>query len=153
MNCQRCNTNIEYRFLSNCLECGTEVRPETLPQAIEVPKAAQIVAQEKGASWSRVVANMFYVLVSSAVGMISGAVVVYFTAGVFFSLLFASASGNPSENCARGMAIGMLSILSGAFLGTAGGSAFATKHFVIKRTAKQSSLCTPRPLPSTAVNT
>lgn len=62
----------------------------------------------------------------------SGAVVMYFTAGVFFSILLSNPGGNPSENCARGAAIGFLSILSGAFLGTVGGSAFATKHVVVK---------------------
>ena len=82
--------------------------------------------------WIHPVANVFYVLISSVVGMVSGAVVVYFTAGVFFSILLSNPGGNPSENCARGMAIGMLSILSGAFLGTAGGSAFAVKHPVLK---------------------
>jgi len=78
------------------------------------------------------VANVFLVLISSVFGMISGAVVVYFTAGVFFSILLGNPGGNPSESCARGTAIAMLSILTGAFLGTAGGSAFATKQFVVK---------------------
>lgn len=102
---------------------------------MELPKKIALAPQQKRASWIQLVANVFYVVMSSLVGMISGAVVVYFTAGVFFSILLSSAADNPSESCARGMAIGMLSILSGAFLGTAGGSAFATKHFVIKRAA------------------
>lgn len=132
MNCQSCNTIIDYRFLSNCLKCGAKVDPEPAPQAVELPEEVPLVPQQKPISWSRVVANVFCVLISSAVGMVSGAISVYFTAGVFLSVMLSSASDNPSESCARGMAIGMLSILSGAFLGAAGGSAFATKHLVIK---------------------
>ena len=134
MNCRSCNTTIDYRFLSNCSKCGTEVRPEIVPQAIELPKKVALAPQQKRASWTQLVANVFYVLMSSLVGMLSGAIAVYFTAGVFCSIL-SSAAANSSESCARGTAIAMLSILSGAFLGTAGGSAFAAKHFVIKRAA------------------
>lgn len=133
MNCQSCNTTIDYKFLSNCSKCGAEVRPETVPQAVELPKDVPPAPQQKHVSWGRSVANVVCVLFSSLVGMVSGAVVVYFTAGVFFSILLSNAGGSPSESCARGTAIGMLSILSGAFLGTAGGSAYATKHFVVNR--------------------
>jgi hypothetical protein len=135
MNCRSCNTTIDYRFLSNCSKCGTEVGPERVPQAIELPQKVALAPQEKRASWTHLVANVFYVLMSSLVGMVSGAVAVYFTAGVFFSILLSSAAANSSESCARGTAIAMLSILSGAFLGTAGGSAFAAKHLIIKRAA------------------
>ena len=133
MNCQSCNTTIDYRFLSNCLECGNEVRPESVPQ--HAIKEFSGLAVAKGArvekpSWAHVVANVFYVLLTSLIGMISGAMVLYFTAGLFFMVML-SGGGNPSENCARGMAIGMLSILSGAFLGTVGGSAFATNYPLI----------------------
>ena len=75
---------------------------------------------------------MFYVLISSLVGMVAGAVTIYFTAGVFFSIVLSNPGEHPSASCARGAAIGLLSILSGAFLGTAGGSAYATKHVVVK---------------------
>lgn len=135
MNCQSCNTLIDYRFLSNCLKCGAGVGPETVPQAVGLPEEVALDPQQKRTSWSQHVANVVCVLFSSLIGMVSGAVVMYFTAGVFFSILLSNPGGNPSENCARGMAIGMLSILSGAFLGTAGGSAFAAKHFVVNRTA------------------
>lgn len=133
MNCQRCNTTIDYRFLSNCSKCGSEVGPETVPQAIELPQKVAVAPQQKRASWIRLVASVFSVLISSLVGMVSGAVTVYFTAGVLFSILLSNAGGNPSENCARGTAIGVLAILSGAFLGTAAGSAYATRHCVVKR--------------------
>ncbi|HEU4510035.1 MAG TPA: hypothetical protein VFR78_17505 [Pyrinomonadaceae bacterium] len=133
MNCESCNTTIDYRFLSNCSKCGTEVRPETVPQAIELPEKAAVAPQQKRVSWMHPVASVFYVLISSVFGMVSGAVVMYFTAGVFFAVLLSNPGGNPSENCARGAAIAMLSILFGAFLGTVGGSAFATRHCVANR--------------------
>ena len=128
MNCRSCNTTINYRFLSNCSKCGTEVKPEIVPPAIELPKEVALAPPQKRASWIHLVANVFYVLISSLVGMVSGAIAVYFTAGVFFSILLSNAAANPSESCARGTAIAMLSILSGAFLGTAGGSAFAVNR-------------------------
>jgi len=124
MNCRSCNTTIDYKFLSNCSECGSEIGPEIVPQPREIAAVAAPAPIEKRSHWSHVVANVFYVLLTSLIGMISGAVVLYFTAGLF-SMVVLSSGGNPSENCARGMAIGMLSILSGAFLGTVGGSAFA----------------------------
>lgn len=136
MNCRSCNTTIDYKFLSDCSECGTEVKPEIVSQPIELFNEVPSAPQEKRVSWSRGVANVLYVLITSLAGMVSGAVVVYFTAGMFFMALLSSGSDNPHESCSRGMAIGMLSILSGAFLGTAGGSAYATKHFVIKRAAE-----------------
>jgi hypothetical protein len=135
MNCRSCNTTIDYRFLSNCSQCGTEVGPEIVPPATELRKGVALAPQQKRAAWIHPLANVFYVIISSLVGMVSGAVTVYFTAGVFFSILLSNAAANPSESCARGTAIGVLSILSGAFLGTAGGSAFAIKHFVLKRAA------------------
>ena len=136
MNCQSCNTTIDYRFINNCSKCGTEVRPETVPQPTESPKDIPLAPQQKRVSWIRPVASVFYVLISSLVGMVTGAVTIYFTAGVFFSILLSNAAANPSESCARGTAIGMLSILSGAFLGTAGGSAFATRNFIVNRASE-----------------
>ena len=132
MNCQSCNTTIDYRFLSNCSTCGTEVKPELVPQAIELPQKAEVAPQQKRVSWIRPVASVFYVLISSLVGMVAGAVTIYFTAGVFFSIVLSNPGEHPSASCARGAAIGLLSILSGAFLGTAGASAYATKHVVVK---------------------
>ncbi|HUE83043.1 MAG TPA: hypothetical protein VMM84_13090, partial [Pyrinomonadaceae bacterium] len=72
---------------------------------------------------------------SSIAGMISGAVVVYFAA-VITCGVFLPSGGNPSEQCARGAAIGFLSIVSGAYLGTVAGSVFAVKHPLYKGASK-----------------
>jgi hypothetical protein len=54
-------------------------------------------------------------------GMISGAVIVYFISGVIYQMVYSGVPIHPmeaSEACARGMAVGYLSILGGAMLGT-----------------------------------
>ena len=66
-------------------------------------------------------------LSASVVGMISGAVVLYFSAGVIY-LTLASHEPYPGAHCGRGMAVAMLSILAGGFLGSVGGTAFSIKH-------------------------
>jgi hypothetical protein len=83
--------------------------------------------------------NIIYVLLTSGVGMISGAVVMYFSAAVIY-IAFSSPETYPGESCARGTAIGMLAILTGGFLGTVGGTAFGVNHPVCsKRQSKQQS--------------
>jgi hypothetical protein len=138
MICQSCNATIDYRFLTNCTQCNCEVEqtsvsPAELWRQIEpVPK---VRLDEKKLTWKHQVANLAYVLASSAAGMISGAVVLYFV-GVLLYLLFVQPSPNPSVNCARGAAFAFLSIVSGAFLGTVGGSVFAVCHLPCKGAAK-----------------
>ena len=131
MNCQNCNTEIDYRFLTNCTHCNCEV------QGISVPQIAppDPLPPASGQTWGECLVNVAYVLVSSVVGMISGAVVVYFSAVIAFSI-FLSPLANPSAECSRGMALGMLSILLGAFLGTVGGSLFALKRPLCKSAAR-----------------
>jgi hypothetical protein len=54
-------------------------------------------------------------------GMISGAVIVYFLAAAIYQMVYSGVPIDPmqaSEACARGMAVGYLSILVGALLGT-----------------------------------
>lgn len=80
----------------------------------------------------RAMANLGYVLVNSVVGMISGAVIVYLGAAMIYSAVYSGVNENPSVACARGHAIGFLSIVVGAFLGTTAGSAFAVKRPLCK---------------------
>jgi hypothetical protein len=126
MNCQSCNTTIDYRFLTNCAHCETEQTSLSPGIVIEAP-----VASQNHAPWTRRVINFLYILVSSGAAMISGAVVLYFSVGITCAA-FMSSTGNPSADCARGNAIAGLSLLTGGFLGTVVGSIFAVKNPLCK---------------------
>jgi hypothetical protein len=128
MNCQSCNTTIDYRYQTNCANCGSIIeRATSVP---EIPNTDPPPA-ETDHPWTRRAVNTAYVLISSFVGMISGAVVIYFCTAFVF-LAFVESSGNASHDCARGTAIGVLAILSGGFLGTIGGSVLATLNPLCK---------------------
>jgi hypothetical protein len=126
MNCENCNTTIDYRFLTNCAHCEAEQTSLSPGVLIQAP-----VEAVNRTTWTRRFINFAYVMISSAAGMISGAVVVYFGAA-FICIAFMTSSGNPSYDCARGNAIGFLSIITGAFLGTMGGSILAVKNPLCK---------------------
>src|SRR5687768_12779925 len=121
MNCRSCNTIINYNYLTDCPQCGCAV------ERGELPKLDPSAGAQGERKWSYYLANIFYVLSASVVGMISGAVVLYFSAaGIYLAL--ASPEPYPGAHCGRGMALAMLSILAGGFLGTVGGTAFSIKH-------------------------
>ena len=126
MNCENCNTTIDYRFQTNCAHCDAE--QTTLSPGVLIQAPIEPVSH---AAWTRRFVNFLYLMASSAAGMISGAVVVYFGAA-FIYIAFASPSGNPSYDCARGNAVAFLSIITGAFLGTIGGSILAVKNPLCK---------------------
>ena len=126
MNCENCNTTIDYRFQTNCAHCDAEQTSLTPGVLIQAP-----IEPTNRTTWTRRFVNFLYLMVSSAAGMISGAVVVYFGAA-FICISFMSPSGNPSADCARGNAIAFLSMFTGAFLGTIGGSVFAVKNPLCK---------------------
>jgi hypothetical protein len=127
MNCQNCNTPIDYRFLTNCAHCEAK-QASLLPEVlIQAP-----IESEKHATWTRRFVNFLYLMVSSGAGMFSGAVVVYFCAA-FTYRLFLSNTVDPGHGCGgRGAAIVVLSMFTGAFLGTIGGSVFAVKNPLCK---------------------
>ena len=120
MNCRNCNTRIDYNYVSECPQCGCAMEGSGLPKLDPTTSG-------KESRWPYYVANVIYVLVTSAVGMVGGAVVVYFTAAIAYIAL-SSPETVPGEHCAQGMAIGMLSLLTGGFLGTVGGAVFGVKH-------------------------
>ena len=130
MNCQSCNTRVDYLFLTNCEQCETQVEPCRLAPLPPDP----IV--ETRLSWTRRVVNLGYVLLSSLAGLVSGAVALY----VGFALLCITILNNlpkdpneyPGATCARGMFITFMVIVTGAFLGTVGGTAFAIKKPLFK---------------------
>jgi hypothetical protein len=132
MNCQSCNTEIDYRFLSNCTVCGCAVEPAGPTQPAPIPKGQLIESIQMSRSWLRAMVNLGYVLVNSVVGMISGSVIVYFGAALIYRAIYSGVNENPSVACARGQAIALLSIIVGAFLGTTVGSVFAVKRPLCK---------------------
>lgn len=121
MNCKNCNAIIDYNYLTACPQCDGALDEANLPKFDPAKES-----RKKEKVWSYV-AKTFYVLVTSAVGMVSGTVVIYASAAVLYRAL-ASPDKYPGQSCGRGMAIGMLSIMLGAFLGTVGGAVFSIKH-------------------------
>lgn len=121
MNCRTCNTTINYNYITNCPQCGGAI------EGGELPKIDPSLMPVMNRAWLYSLANIVYVLVTSAMGMISGAVVMYFSAAVIY-IAVATTERYPGQHCSEGMAIGMLSILCGGFLGTTGAAAFAVKH-------------------------
>ena len=126
MNCRTCNTEINYNYITNCPQCGGEVEGGDLPK-----RDPSTTPAKKNRVWLYSPANVVYVLITSVVSLISGAVVMYFSAAVTY-LALATPETYPGQHCGRGMAIGMLSILLGGFLGTVGGAVFAVKHPILK---------------------
>ena len=129
MNCRNCNTVIDYNYVADCPGCGCAVEGGNLPKL----DRSTVSGQKR--VWPYCLANVIYVLVTAVVGMISGAVVMYFSAAVMFIAL-ASPETHPGENCAKGAALGLLSVLAGGFLGTVGGTAFSVKHPLRSKTQK-----------------
>ena len=126
MNCRTCNTIINYNYVTDCPQCGSAVERCDLPKLNPSTESGQ-----KESVWSYRLANIIYVLLTSVAGMISGAVVLYFSAAIIYIAL-ASPETYPGQHCSRGMAVGMLSILAGGFLGTVGGTAFGVKHSICR---------------------
>jgi len=120
MNCQSCNSIIDYRFVTNCAHCGAEAT-----QADPPPNLVESI--DKSLTWTQRLINLAYVFVGAIAGMVSGGVVLYFLGAIFYINFLSGSTGNPGRDCARGTAFAALSILSGAFLGTIGGTTFAIK--------------------------
>ena len=129
MNCRNCNSIINYNYIADCPQCGCAVERGDLPKLDPSTASGQ-----KQSVWSYCLANIIYVLLTSVVGMISGAVVLYFSAAVVY-LTLSSPEMYPGQHCGRGMALGMLSIVTGGFLGAVGGTAFGIKHPIINQTS------------------
>jgi len=126
MNCQSCNTTIDYRFQTYCSDCETERVDLLAIDQIHVP-----VESKNRLTWTRRGVNLIYLLTISAAAMISGAVVLYFGAAITAAAFLRSTS-TAVHNCAEGERLAILSIWLGAFLGTVGGSVLAVKNPVWK---------------------
>jgi hypothetical protein len=129
MKCRNCNAIINYNYLTACPQCGSVLDEGDLPKIDPC-----IEGRKKEAGWRYYVANTIYVLVASAAGMVSGAVLIYVSAAIIYIAL-ESPEKYPGQHCGRGMAVGMLSMMAGAFLGTVGGAVFSVKHLIPKRTS------------------
>lgn len=132
MNCQQCNARIDYRFITNCPECGCEV--EIAIQPGSTPDLPTAERTKKLARGKRAVLNAVYVFASSLLGMFSGAFVTYAFVGVIITILTEITGRH--LGCGGGMLIGLLTIIAGAILGSVSGSAIAIKHPLCQRPAK-----------------
>ncbi len=124
MNCQSCSARIDYLFVTNCAYCGSKIEASGVAQIDPFPEIQ--VAKARG--WKATLINIGYTVASSTAGMISGAVAAYSLVVVAYQIFFRVSDNAHTGCCSCGMAIGMLSIFSGAFLGTVGGAAFAVKR-------------------------
>jgi hypothetical protein len=129
MNCQSCNTEIDYRFLSNCTVCGCAVEPTEGSQPELLPQFQPFEPVRRRLTWTGRLVNLGYLLVSSAAGLMIGSVVI-----LFGGVLTIKAVG-VSMGCGTGSMVGFLLLVVGAFLGTIGGSAFAVKRPLCKTPA------------------
>jgi hypothetical protein len=86
--------------------------------------------------WKRRLVNLVYVLMISLAGMVSGAVALYVGFAILCITILNHLPKDPTEEpgatCARGMFLTFMVIVSGAFLGTVGGTAFAVKRPLLK---------------------
>lgn len=130
MNCQSCNARIDYRFLTNCTECGCEVEVASLAQPTSPPDLPTVRSTNKLATWKRAALNAVYVFGSSLLGMISGAVAACFGGYVVVAIL--SRATEVHLGCGSSMFLGLMLIVSGAILGSVSGSAVAIKHPLCK---------------------
>jgi len=127
MNCQSCNTTIDYRFQTNCAHCETE--QASLPlAAIQEP----IGSVKKRFTWTRRVVSLIYVLTISAATMVSSAVVLYVSSTIIYVYFLTRPVNGPHSCGGPEEAVAVFSILIGAFLGTVGGSVVAVKNPVWK---------------------
>jgi hypothetical protein len=134
MNCQSCNTRIDYLYLTNCEHCGCTLEAVGASELPPLPEPPPLESFRKQLTRKRRLVNLGYLLVSAIAFMISGAVVVWVGVGFVFNALIDifDPVQTPGEYCGLGMAVGYLSILGGAFLGTIGGSVLAVKRPVFK---------------------
>jgi hypothetical protein len=82
-----------------------------------------------GTDWVRILVKAFSVLVVSLIGLAVGAFVLYFTVGLIYTAVFGSGPARNSYECARGMAIGWLSLFAGALMGFCIGAFWGYRFF------------------------
>ena len=130
MNCQSCDTRIDYRFLTRCSHCDAEIRPSHLATKDTAKDLCLTKPVAKAFSWFDGVLNLAFVAVTSITGMFTGAIAIYFTVVIFFIVFAGPSPGahNESHDCARGNAIGIMALFSGALLGLAAGIVIGARN-------------------------
>ena len=120
MNCKSCNARIDYRFVSNCEECGCKIQPAGLPQSnpLQMP--------EPRLTWIQKVINAVYILVGSMAGLISGGVGVYYSYVIIYRVFLYSPQER-STSCGGPDVILLLLVLASAYLGMVGGTVFTLR--------------------------
>ena len=130
MKCERCGARIYYRFLTNCGRCGCEIKGASVPPNISIPNHQLDQPVEPTLTWKQEAINVVHIFISSIAGLISGAVVVYFSVALIYLAL--SEPPSPHAGCGWGSVIGFFSLVSGAVVGTVGGSVLAVKNPLCK---------------------
>ena len=134
MNCQSCNTRIDYYYLTNCPHCGSSIEPQgpiPFPPLTEPPSLDSF---RKRLNWKKRLVNFGYLIFSAGSFMIGGAIVVWVVAGLTMKIIIdlVDPVQTPGEYCGLGSLVGLLSIVGGGFLGTIAGSALAIKRPLFK---------------------
>ena len=130
MNCQECNTEIDYRFLTNCAQCGCAVETASAELNPTLPTPTTV---RKRLGWVRRLVNTAYVLTLSMFGTISGTIT--FAVATMFLGMIERAIYPPNPNvhgCGRGQLISIVMLFSGAFLGTVGAAVFASSRPIFR---------------------
>ncbi len=132
MNCPNCKEPLSYRFTTTCESCGfhfPERERNAQDQTGRSNQQNKIVPLRL--SWSKRLANVAIVMVVSFLYMLTGALVSYVVGGIVYLAIYGGEIRN-SEECARGMAFGFLSILTGAIFGVVIGIVFSVRTLTFK---------------------
>src|SRR5688500_20389623 len=89
MNCQNCNTKIDYRFLTYCIQCGCAVETTDTLQPQLLPQFQPVEPVQKRLGWTRTLLNLGYLLVSSVAGLLIGGAVIFFGCVMIFRAVMA----------------------------------------------------------------
>ena len=130
MNCQSCNTRIDYYYLTNCPHCGCAIEATGASPLPPLPEPPPLESFRRRLSWKKRVVNFGYLIFSAGSFMIGSALVVWVVAGLTMKIIIdlVDPVQTPGEYCGLGSLVGLLSIVGGGFVGTVAGCALAIKR-------------------------
>ena len=131
MNCQSCQAEIDYRFLTNCAVCNCAVEPLAPVQPEPITVSQPIDVGPKRLNWTKRLLNLVHLFIAATSGMLFGTVVIFFPAVGLLMVVFKLINWSPG--CGTGSALGFVLLVLGAFLGTVGGSFYSARHPLYKR--------------------